>query len=690
MKNVVQDYIISLLDAYLNGTENPSIDMNELADNEKVVVEKLQHVIHTSIQISESAFKREAHLKILFFKLGSLCNAILRGELEKKADVTKLPYEMRLVGISFNKVLNLLRSKLDEAGKNQEKLANYSRDLEKMLKAQEKTNKDLEIMADRLKAQQKEIEEKNTQLEQTSRLKSEFLANMSHELRTPLNAIIGFSDVLKDGMVGELTNEQKEYITDIFNSGQHLLSLINDILDLSKIEAGKMELDLEPTNISLLLHNSLSIVKERAMTHNIQLGIQIDNSIHVSQVDARKLKQIIFNLLSNAVKFTFDGGYVNVLARRVSFKDIVKRKERYGFMDDIPSCSSNQEFLEISVMDSGIGISKDNMKRLFKAFEQLDSSLSRKHEGTGLGLVLVKRLTRLHGGSIAMESKEGEGSCFKVWIPYYTDTLKEDLPAVPTKDKPLLLIDAARPLALIIEDDSEAYKLIYMHLETEGFNVILAQSAEAGLMLAKEKHPHLIMLDILLPNMDGWEFLSLIKNDEILKSIPVVIISIVADKARGFTLGASGVLQKPFNRQELTEIVDRLDIAKPLDHTPSVLVVDDDSNAVDIASRMLQEKGYEVLKAFGGKEGIEKARAKLPDLIVLDLMMPKVSGFDVAWDLKINPDTQHIPIIILTAKTMTPRDLEELNSNIMSIMEKGQFNGEGFIKEVRRALRRRT
>jgi two-component system sensor histidine kinase/response regulator len=259
----------------------------------------------------------------------------------------------------------------------------------------------------------REIADQNVALEQASRMKSEFLANMSHELRTPLNAIIGFSEALKDGLIGPLSDQQAEYVGDIFDSGKHLLSLIKDILDLSKIEAGKMELELEPTDIDSLLQNSLTVLKERALSHHIRLHCEAEE-IGSIKVDQRKVKQIIFNLLSNAVKFTPDGGDVALRARRV------ERSQLQGIPmigDADTALAAGLHYLELSVTDTGIGIGPDDLKRLFQPFVQLDSGLARRYEGTGLGLALIKQLVELHGGLLSVKSKLGYGSEFTVWLP---------------------------------------------------------------------------------------------------------------------------------------------------------------------------------------------------------------------------------------------------------------------------------
>jgi signal transduction histidine kinase len=264
---------------------------------------------------------------------------------------------------------------------------------------------------------ERSLQEKNVELEHANRMKSEFLATMSHELRTPLNAIIGFSEALKDGLIGPMSDTQVEYIGDIFTSGQHLLSLINDILDLSKVEAGMMTLELEATDVKKLLLNSLSIVKEKAVAQHISLKLQADDDLGVPYLDTRKTKQIIYNLLSNAVKFSACGASVVVCARRVPRSSVGVFSGAWPVYGFPLAANEHNEFLEICVIDSGIGISRQNMPKLFMAFSQIDSSLARKFQGTGLGLAMVRQLTELQGGTVAVTSTEGEGACFSVWLP---------------------------------------------------------------------------------------------------------------------------------------------------------------------------------------------------------------------------------------------------------------------------------
>ncbi|MEN6585537.1 MAG: response regulator [Sulfuricella sp.] len=520
--------------------------------------------------------------------------------------------------------------------------------------------------------------------EDATRIKSEFLANMSHELRTPLNAIIGFSEVLKDGLMGEMTPEQHEYITDIFGSGQHLLSLINDILDLSKIEAGKMILDLEPMDVGSMLDNSLSIVKEKAAAHRIQLQLEAAEPLGAALVDARKTKQIVYNLLSNGVKFTPEGGRVMLRARKASRSEIEGWTASGETSLRMPLPPSDfTDFLELEVEDTGIGISAEDAPRLFHAFSQLDSSLSRESEGTGLGLVLVLKLAQLHGGTLALASTPGRGSRFIVWLPWREGGVRADS-AQPAQHQATTM--PARPTALVIEDNARAAELIRLQLEPEGFEIVLAANAQEGLELLARQPPTVIILDILLPDMDGWDLLAQIKRPgSPAAHIPVLIVSIVADAQKGFSLGAGAVLQKPVSREEMLQALEDLGLARK-SRSIKVLVVDDDPKAVELLSAYLVEPGYSVVRAYGGKEAIGMAQRERPNLLVLDLMMPEVNGFDVVEALKNGPETAAIPIVVVTAKTLTAEDRATLNSNVAAVLEKASFSHGRFASEVRRAL----
>jgi PAS domain S-box-containing protein len=528
------------------------------------------------------------------------------------------------------------------------------------------------------------LRQKNDELENASRMKSEFLANMSHELRTPLNAIIGFSEVLRDGLMGELTDKQRTFIGNIFDSGQHLLSLINDILDLSKVEAGKMTLDLETVPVASSFMNSMSIIREKAATRHIRLVMDAVEDLGTIQADARKLKQIVYNLLSNAVKFTH-GGQVTLHASRVSREDVGVLSGPWPGRSLPLADNEFAEFLKISVTDSGIGISDQGMEQLFRPFSQIDSGLARKFEGTGLGLAMVKLLAELHGGTVAVESAVGEGSRFTAWLP--VRGLEDGRAAARSPTTAAIVRRPGANNALMVEDDPRSAVLLRLQLEAEGFNVLHAVSAEAALALAMQQPLSLITLDIMLPDMDGWEFLARLKQVPALARIPVVIISIVADQSKGYALGAAAVLQKPFSRKELYDAL--IDIGLfPITEGAAlkVLVVDDDPKAVELIAIRLEGLASTVLRAYSGREAIELARRELPDLIVLDLMMPDVNGFEVVEVLHQQLDTARIPMLVITAKQITAADLAELNGFVSAIMDKVEFDPLRFIAEVRRAV----
>ncbi len=533
------------------------------------------------------------------------------------------------------------------------------------------------------------LELKNIELERASRMKSEFLATMSHELRTPLNAIIGFSEALRDGLMGKTTELQHEYIVDISSSGQHLLSLINDILDLSKVEAGMMALELEAVDINSLLSNSLTIVREKAAAQNIALALEIGDGLGVFQLDMRKTKQIAYNLLSNAVKFSASGGPVTLRARRVPRSAVGSLSGTWPVHSFPLAENEYSEFLEISVSDRGIGISQDDMAKLFQAFSQIDSSLARKFEGTGLGLAMVKQLAELQGGAVAVASRVGEGSRFAAWLPLRTPA--QGALAARRGAGPALTRAAGQPerIALVIEDNDRAAELARLLLEAEGFTVLRAASAEAALQIAPRHALSLITLDIRLPGIDGWEFLQRVGADPALARVPVVIVTGVADTNLALAGGAAAILQKPIGRAQLKAALADLGLQPAPERTCTVLVVDDDPKAVELIAGYLPTPAYAVVRAYHGAEAITLAQRLRPDLVLLDLMMPGVSGFDVIEALQRNSDTARIPVLVVTARHITSDQRVELHHSSgqgIRIVEKAGFNQVRFIAEVRRAL----
>ena len=502
--------------------------------------------------------------------------------------------------------------------------------------------------------------------EAASRTKSDFLANMSHELRTPLNAIIGFSEILVDNTFGRLNQKQGKYIGNILSSGRHLLQLINDILDLSKVEAGKMELEPSRVNLKDFLTNSLIIIRKKAMQHGISLNLQVPDELEGLEfsADERKLKQILFNLLSNAVKFTPEGGSITLAAKLGTGYSVLEGEKSTNTQYPIPN--TQKDFIEISVADSGIGLRPEDQERIFCEFEQIDSSYAREHKGTGLGLALTKKLVELHGGYIRVESEgRGKGSTFTFVIS-----------AKDVEIKPKDVVDEAAikrvangPLVLVVEDDPGAAELLAQYLSDAGYSVAHAFDGEQAIQMVRELKPYAITLDIILPKKDGWEVLNELKSHPETREIPVIVVSITEDRQLGFSMGAIEWFVKPVEKNGIIEALNNVSaIFGKKDLT--VLVVDDEPKIVELLTDRLESKDYKVLQAYGGRQGIDLAIEKLPDAIILDLMMPQITGFDVVQRLREHPEARDIPILIHTAKDLTREDRQQLNSHIQAITSK--------------------
>lgn len=588
---------------------------------------------------------------------------------------------------------------ISDRKKAEEKIKEYSENLEGMVR--ERTSEledaqdamlnlveDLNKSKDELKKKALELEEMNIKIQGATEAKSQFLANMSHELRTPLNAIIGFSEILADQTFGELNAKQTRYANNVLVSGRHLLQLINDILDLSKVEAGKLELELSRMNIKGLLENSLIMIKEKAMKHGIRLDLQISQELIDLEIstDERKLKQIMFNLLSNAAKFTPDGGNVRVSARIGDWRLAI------GDLETKAKITSDQSTIEISVADSGIGIKPEDQERVFGEFEQVDSTYARQQEGTGLGLALTRRLVELHGGRIWVESEgEGKGSTFTFMIPAKAEERKSEIPAEP--EEPLISrpdADDSRPLVLVVEDDRQASELISQYLSEADYAVAHAFDGEQAIQMARELKPYAITLDILLPKKDGWEVLAELKSLPETKDVPVFIVSIVENRPFGLNLGAIEYFVKPVNKEQLVEAV--RNVMAKTEREPkamTVLVVDDEPQTVELLTDSLRTEGFSVLQAYGGQQGIDLAIEKHPDVIILDLMMPEVNGFDVVQQLRAHPEAMEIPILIFTAKDLTEEDRQKLEGHVQAIALKSGSGKEDLVRELERLVKRK-
>jgi signal transduction histidine kinase/CheY-like chemotaxis protein len=505
-----------------------------------------------------------------------------------------------------------------------------------------------------------ELEASKAAAEAANRTKSEFLASMSHELRTPLNAIIGFSELLTEQVFGSLNPRQSEYSESILVSGRHLLRLINDILDLAKIEAGRLELELSEIAVQQGLSDVETIIQALAAPKQIELKVQVDPACPPLIADPSKLKQILFNLLSNAVKFTPNGGRVTLSATPVR-----KLGENGSLLGPV-------EAVRISVTDTGMGIDADNLERIFAEFVQVDSSLARRHEGTGLGLALTRKLVQLHGGEISVHSDgPGQGSTFTVRLPVSGSSA-----AWPGHDPQF---GEHSPMArgpvgdgrmvLVVEDDQPTSELLCQYLRDAGYSPAQAFDGEQALRMAQELEPHAIILDMILPQLDGWRVLTELKSAAETREIPIVVVSVTENRQFGLALGAAEWLIKPVDRPRLIDALRRVErfTGRP---GGTILVVDDEPDTVRLVTDLLQAQGYDVLQAHGGRDGIDIAIEKLPDGIILDLMMPEITGFDVIRELREHPEARHIPVVVFTAMDLTVEEQLRINSGAHAVLAK--------------------
>ena len=503
-----------------------------------------------------------------------------------------------------------------------------------------------------------ELQAANQELARANKLKSEFLANVSHELRTPLSAIIGFSQILLDGIDGPLSDEQQQDILQVNKSGQSLLGLINQILDLSKIEAGKMELVMERVELAPLVQGVLDSISPLAQEKGLRIDTRFAPGLPAVEVDPSRLKQILINLLSNAVKFT-DRGHIEVVAQ------------------------SSGRMVRIAVKDTGIGISAEAQKLIFEEFVQGDGSSTRRHGGTGLGLSIVRKLVEMHGGAITVISEPGLGSTFTFTVPAWATSAG----VVPSPPQRVAIKRPNQGLPgggiLVVDDDPSVRQLIARHLEQEGWKTIQASNATDALQLARESRPMLITLDIMMPDASGWFVLEKLREDPRTAGIPVLVVTIVEDQRLVFGLGAADYLSKPYEREALINKIHRL---LPDLQGKRVLIVDDDVEARIILSRMLTDEEVEVMVANNGDQAISLIAQTPPDLVLLDLMMPGMSGFEVASRLRARPETASIPVMIVSAKELTADDLLALGDNVQRFVAKGTVDPHGLINAVRQLL----
>ncbi len=494
-------------------------------------------------------------------------------------------------------------------------------------------------------------------LQQANRAKSLFLANMSHELRTPLNAILGYSEMLHEDAVERQLDEFSADLEKINAAGKHLLALINDILDLSKIEAGKMELYLEDFDISAMIDEVASTIQPLVVKNSNTLRIERAPNLGGMRADQIKVRQGLFNLLSNAVKFTLEGSVTLEAERQV--------------MD-------GSEWIVFRVIDTGIGLSSRQIVKLFQDFTQADASTTRKFGGTGLGLALTRRYCQMMGGDVTVHSVPDVGSTFTIKLPAVVTEVKPHAAAVG--EAITFPVAESESCVLVIDDDLIQRELIERFLGKEGFCVRTADGGEEGLRMARELHPVAITLDVMMPDMDGWSVLEALKADEALRDIPVIMLTMVDDPERGFTLGASDYATKPVDRHRLMQILKKHTCTDP---PCPVLLVEDDPATRALTRSILEKGGWAVREAENGRVAMDCMERERPSLILLDLMMPGVDGFEFAQWVRTHPQWRSIPIVVMTAMELSTEDRRRLNGYVESILQKTGDTRETLLTQVR-------
>jgi PAS domain S-box-containing protein len=492
--------------------------------------------------------------------------------------------------------------------------------------------------------------------EAASRTKSDFLARMSHELRTPLNSVIGFANILMKNRSGTLRQQEMAYLDRILENGKHLLLLINDILDLSKIEAGKVEIEVAPTDLGEAVRRVVAQLEEHVHQHRVELRTVIPAALEPVTTDAVRLRQILLNLVGNALKFT-ERGFIEV------------RIETDG-NDPAPA--------RIVVEDTGIGIPEDRLEAIFDAFEQAESSTTRKYGGTGLGLPISRALCELLGFALSVRSQFGVGTAFTV-------DLQPSMQAAPTDSARPLLASTLLPrierdrLVLIVDDHADSRILLTHYVEDFGCRAIATHSAESAITLARELKPDLITLDLMMPGMNGWDLLSELKSDPALATIPVVVVSIVAQESRASLLGAIDLVEKPVDRETLFRVLRRNFGSS----RPRILVVEDSADMRRVLRDLLEELASELRMAEHGQEALTVLREFMPDVIITDLLMPVMDGLTFLEILRGTARFQHVPVIVVTAKELTADEQERLRRHTRAVLQKG---GNAVHTDLRRLL----
>jgi PAS domain S-box-containing protein len=503
--------------------------------------------------------------------------------------------------------------------------------------------------------------------ERASTMKSQFLANMSHELRTPLNAIIGYSEMLGEDAQADGNEQLETDLGRVRDAGRHLLDLINQMLDLSKVEAGRMETFFEAIEVSNLVDSLKSTIRPLVSTGTNRFRVEVADDVPVLTTDAAKLRQVLLNLLVNGMKFTHDG-------------EVALSAERS------PVIPGGVRF---SVTDTGIGMNEDELSRVFEPFAQADVSTTRRYGGTGLGLSICSRFCDLLGAKLTVSSAPGEGTNFVVDVPSGAPTDAVAVPHGQVDDFTAQTADEVQhgDVVLVIDDDRDARAILVRMLEMNGHRVVSASGAEEGLALARRLRPHAVTLDLLMPGQDGWQILQALKEDPALRHTAVIIVSMLDETPLAFSLGADAFLSKPIDRETLGGTLDRCLATAPAD--ARALVVEDDAMAREMVVRLLESRGWEVAEAADGLQAWEALTVSAPpDIVIVDLLMPGLTGFELLDRMQATTELSAVPVVVLTGRDLTTAERDLLDGRVRKILEKSAVSGDEIATTIRRATRR--
>ncbi len=521
-------------------------------------------------------------------------------------------------------------------------------------------------LKDRLAEELREAEARERDLararaasEAANRAKSTFLANMSHELRTPLNAVIGYSELLLEELQDEGMNHLLADLNKINSAGRHLLALINDILDLSKIEAGKMELHYETFDVPPLIDETAGMVRHLAEKNGINLELVCEQDTGTMFADMVRVRQCLFNLMSNACKFTHHGS-VRLHASRL--------------LED------GRDWVRFEVTDTGIGMTPAQIAKLFQPFTQADPSSTRKYGGTGLGLSITKRFCEQMGGHITVTSEIGTGSVFTMVFPAEADK-RAASPAHAVTARPVPVVAQTDRTVLCIDDDPAAREWMQRALRSAGIAAVTVDNGAEGIRLAREIRPAVIVLDVMMPEMDGWSVLASLKAEPELAEIPVIMATIVEDRSRAFALGAAEYLIKPVDKGRLLAVVNRLSRDRSND---CVMVVDDDATIREQLRRILEKEAWTVHEAVNGRDALAKLDHVRPAMVLLDLMMPEMDGFEFLSNVRASERWRELPVIVVTAKDLSFEDRERLNTQVQRVLFKGTYGKDELLQDIQR------